>query len=128
MIETDRRPPFLVFLSTLLICLWIIVAAFPFLWTLWGSFKVQGDFFSLADWTNALWGVRTRAETGAAFTGAGYHGAWVTEGFWRAAIKPGKPLMVARRGDTLVLGLPGNPVSAFVSFEVFVAPAPLAGQ
>lgn len=86
MIETDRRPPFLVFLSTLLICLWIIVAAFPFLWTLWGSFKVQGDFFSLADWTNALWGVRTRAETGAAFTGAGYHGAWVTEGFWRAAI------------------------------------------
>jgi len=26
------------------------VAVFPFLWTLWGSFKVQGDFFSKADW------------------------------------------------------------------------------
>ena len=34
--------------------LWIVVAAFPFFWTLWGSFKVEGDFFSRADWANAL--------------------------------------------------------------------------
>ncbi|MCB2088949.1 MAG: molybdopterin molybdotransferase MoeA [Sphingomonadaceae bacterium] len=42
--------------------------------------------------------------------------------FWRAAIKPGKPLMVARRGDTLVLGLPGNPVSGFVTAQLFLLP------
>jgi ABC-type glycerol-3-phosphate transport system permease component len=65
---------------------WVVMAAFPFLWTLWGSFKVQGDFFSRADWTNALTGPRTVAETGAAFTGDGYYGAWVTEGFWRAVL------------------------------------------
>ncbi len=50
---------------------WVIMAAFPFLWTLWGSFKVQADFFSARDWTNALTGPRTIAETGGAFTGAG---------------------------------------------------------
>ena len=37
-----------------LVFIWIIAASFPFFWTLWGSFKVQGDFFSKADWTNAL--------------------------------------------------------------------------
>ena len=39
----------------------MIVAVFPFLWTLWGSFKVQGDFFSKADWENAIYGIRTLA-------------------------------------------------------------------
>jgi trehalose/maltose transport system permease protein len=66
--------------------IWIIVAAFPFLWTLWGSFKVEGDFFSKADWTNALTGPMTRTETGGAFTGRGYQGAWVTNEFWRAGL------------------------------------------
>lgn len=65
---------------------WIVVAAFPFLWTLWGSFKVQGDFFSKQDWTNALYGVRTLAETDGRFTGNGYEGAWVEREFWRAAL------------------------------------------
>lgn len=64
----------------------MVLAAFPFLWTLWGSFKVQADFFSLSDWRNALSGGRTIAETGAAFTGRGYEGAWVQEEFWRAAV------------------------------------------
>ncbi len=68
------------------VVLWIVLAAFPFLWTLWGSFKVQGDFFSKQDWRNALYGVRTVAETGAAFTGAGYEGAWIERDFWRAVI------------------------------------------
>ncbi|MEM9812165.1 MAG: carbohydrate ABC transporter permease [Pseudomonadota bacterium] len=76
-------------LSTALVVLWLIVAAFPFLWTLWGSFKVQADFFSKADWTNALYGTNTIAETGAAFTTAGYYGAWVQEEFWRAALNTG---------------------------------------
>lgn len=69
-----------------LVLLWVLMAGFPFLWTLWGSFKVQGDFFSKADWTNAITGVRTQVETGAAFTGDGYFGAWVTREFWRAAM------------------------------------------
>ena len=72
--------------AAVFVAAWIVVAAFPFLWTLWGSFKVQGDFFSKSDWSYALYGVRTVAETGGAFTGAGYEGAWVTNGFWRAAL------------------------------------------
>lgn len=81
-----RRSPALIILSTGFIVLWIIIAAVPFLWTLWGSFKVQGDFFSRADWMNALWGTRTIVETGGPFTGAGYEGAWVEREFWRAAM------------------------------------------
>lgn len=42
---------------------------------------------------------------------------------WGVAMKPGKPLVFGKRGDTLVYGLPGNPVSAMVSFELFVRPA-----
>jgi len=47
----------------------------------------------------------------------------VEELFWRVAIKPGKPLAFGTRGPTLVFGLPGNPVSALVSAELFVKPA-----
>ena len=42
--------------------------------------------------------------------------------FWRVAIKPGKPLLVARRGAQVVLGLPGNPASAFVTGFLFMLP------
>jgi len=42
--------------------------------------------------------------------------------FWRVAIKPGKPLLVATRGETVVLGLPGNPVSSFVTAFFFALP------
>ena len=42
--------------------------------------------------------------------------------FWRVAIKPGKPLLVARKGRTLVLGLPGNPVSSHVTAYLFMLP------
>ena len=44
------------------------------------------------------------------------------------AVKPGKPLWFGVRGRTLVFGLPGNPVSSLVSFEVFLRPAVLALQ
>jgi molybdopterin molybdotransferase len=47
----------------------------------------------------------------------------VQEVFWRVAVKPGKPVSFGTRGDTLVFGLPGNPVSALVGFELFVRPA-----
>lgn len=43
--------------------------------------------------------------------------------FWRVAIKPGKPLLVARRQNQLILGLPGNPVSSFVTGIMFMLPA-----
>jgi molybdopterin molybdotransferase len=52
----------------------------------------------------------------------------VEEVFWRVAVKPGKPISFAVRGETLVFGLPGNPVSSLVCFELFVRPALLALQ
>jgi len=47
----------------------------------------------------------------------------VEEVFWGVAIKPGKPVSFGVRGDTLVFGLPGNPVSALVGCELFAKPA-----
>ncbi len=43
--------------------------------------------------------------------------------FWKVAIKPGKPLAVGVLGKTLVLGMPGNPTSSLVVFELFGRPA-----
>jgi molybdopterin molybdotransferase len=45
-----------------------------------------------------------------------------TLGFWKVALKPGKPLLYGRVGERHVFGLPGNPVSALVTFELFVRP------
>ncbi|MEH3106256.1 MAG: molybdopterin molybdotransferase MoeA [Sphingomonas fennica] len=49
--------------------------------------------------------------------------------FWRVAMRPGKPLMAGRLGGAVVLGLPGNPVSAHVTATLFLRPllAHLAG-
>ena len=47
----------------------------------------------------------------------------VEEVFWRVAMRPGKPISFATRGDTLVFGLPGNPVSSLVGALLFVVPA-----
>lgn len=84
--KATSRPLPVALLATGFLVLWLIVAAFPFLWTLWGSFKVEGDFFSKADWANAIFGGLTKVETGGSFTGDGYYGAWVQEEFWRAAL------------------------------------------
>lgn len=46
----------------------------------------------------------------------------VTLDFWKVKIKPGKPLAFGRRGDTWVLGLPGNPVSAQLTLSLFGLP------
>jgi molybdopterin molybdotransferase len=43
--------------------------------------------------------------------------------FWKVRIKPGKPVFFGRRGRQLVFGLPGNPTSAMVTFQLFVGPA-----
>ena len=42
--------------------------------------------------------------------------------FWRVAMRPGKPLLVARKGGQIVLGLPGNPVSSYVTAFMFLLP------
>jgi ABC-type glycerol-3-phosphate transport system permease component len=81
-----RRPKSFTFLIWIFVFFWVVAAGFPFLWTMWGSFKVQGDFFSKADWTYDISGVSTHIETGAAFTNDGYFGAWVTKSFWQAAL------------------------------------------
>ena len=43
--------------------------------------------------------------------------------FWKVAMKPGKPLAFGKIGEVPIFGLPGNPVSSFVSFEQFARPA-----
>lgn len=52
-----------------------------------------------------------------AFTSEG-----MTLSFWRLALRPGRPLMHGRLGDMHVLGVPGNPVSAFVCGFLFLVP------
>lgn len=49
--------------------------------------------------------------------------------FWRIALRPGKPMLAGRLGEAVVLGLPGNPVSAFVTATLFLRPliAAMAG-
>jgi len=42
--------------------------------------------------------------------------------FWKVAMKPGKPVMIGLLGEALVLGLPGNPVSAYVTAQLFLKP------
>ena len=82
----NRRPPYVTFFAMAFVLFWLIVAAFPFVWTVWGSFKVQADFFSRDSWWNAILGTNTMRVTGSPYTGAGYYGAWVTTGFWRSAL------------------------------------------
>ena len=85
-LKAQSRITFLSIFSFSLVATWLFIAAFPFVWTLWGSFKVQADFFSKADWTYAIYGVHTTLETGKAFTGGGYYGAWIQEGFYNAVM------------------------------------------
>lgn len=81
-----QRPKTLAILSSAFLAVWIVLAIFPFLWTVWGSFKVEADFFSRQSWWNAIAGPNTIRQTGAAFTSDGYYGAWVVRGFWRSAL------------------------------------------
>ena len=77
-----NNAPLLTWFATSMVVLWLLIAIGPFIWTVWGSFKVEGDFFSKADWRNAIYGVMTIVETGDPFTGKGYYGAWIEEEFW----------------------------------------------
>lgn len=57
------------------------------------------------------------------FTREAFASLGVQLDFWKVAMRPGKPLAFGSHGDTLVFNLPGNPVSAMVTFELFVRPA-----
>lgn len=81
-----KRPLGLRLMANGFVLVWLVAAAFPFIWTLWGSFKVELDFFSIADWTNAIFGRNTQETYGSPFTSTGYYGAWIQEEFWRAFI------------------------------------------
>jgi len=81
-----RRPLPLQITLWAFIAIWFLMAAFPFFWTLWGSFKVELDFFSIADWTNALFGRNTQETYGSPFTSAGYEGAFIENGFFGNAL------------------------------------------
>jgi molybdopterin molybdotransferase len=54
---------------------------------------------------------------------AGLTGSGARLDFWRVAMRPGKPVAFGRWGEMAVFGLPGNPASALVTFELFVRPA-----
>jgi molybdopterin molybdotransferase len=56
------------------------------------------------------------------------HELGVEERFWGVSLRPGKPTWFGTRADVLVFGLPGNPVSAMVTFQLFVRPALAALQ
>jgi molybdopterin molybdotransferase len=51
-----------------------------------------------------------------------FEAAGGTIDFWKIALRPGKPLIAGRKGGALFLGLPGNPVSAFVTATMFLLP------
>ena len=80
--SSKNNVPLLTWFATSMVVLWLLIAIGPFIWTVWGSFKVEGDFFSKADWRNAIYGVMTIVETGGSYTGNGYYGAWIEEEFW----------------------------------------------
>ena len=98
----DRRPLSLRALTTAFLAVWLVAAIFPFAWTVWGSFKVEADFFSRQSWWFAIEGVRTQIQTGQAFTLGGYEGAWVRHAFWKPVI------------NTLIVTLSVTCISLFV--------------
>ena len=93
------------------------------------------DFGIVADRTDALVATFERAAahdiivtTGGASVGdhdlvrPALIAAGATIDFWKIAMRPGKPLMAGRLGTAVALGLPGNPVSAFVTATLFLKP------
>ncbi|NDV49859.1 MULTISPECIES: carbohydrate ABC transporter permease [Roseobacteraceae] len=70
--------------TTLILLAWLVLAAFPFFWTVWGSFKVQADFFSRESFWNAISGPATQRQTGGAYTLGGYEGAWIEREFYHS--------------------------------------------
>ena len=63
---TTKPSKFWILMIGFFLAVWLTLAAFPFLWTVWGSFKVEGDFFSKANWNYAI--------SGGAYLGRGLAG------------------------------------------------------
>lgn len=84
--QVNGPPTSLKILTTGFLAIWLLAALFPFAWTVWGSFKVEPDFFSRESFWNAIVGTRTQMQTGGAFTMGGYEGAWIKNEFWRSVI------------------------------------------
>ncbi len=76
----------IIIINSIFILFWLTISIFPFIWTLWGSFKVKADFFSRADWTYALSGFNTLIETGATTTFKAYLESWTEGEFGRATM------------------------------------------
>ena len=105
---TSHRLPFqLKLLTTAFLTVWLIAAVFPFAWTVWGSFKVEADFFSRITWWHAIEGTRTKLQTGSAFTLDGYRGAWVLNAFWKSVINTGI-VTISVTAISLVVGTLGG--------------------
>lgn len=81
-----KKVPLVTYLAVAFVVVWLVTAGFPFLWTAWGSFKVEADFFSRIDWTHALTGENTVRQTGGSLTLDGYHGAWIESAFWKSVV------------------------------------------
>ncbi|TAD92321.1 MAG: molybdopterin molybdenumtransferase MoeA [Alphaproteobacteria bacterium] len=84
---------------------------------------------AIAEAARAARGADVLVTTGGASVGAhdfvqaGLSAEGLELGFWKVALRPGKPLLVGRLGEMQVLGLPGNPVSAMVCGILFLLPA-----
>ena len=101
----------LIIINSVFIILWLTISIFPFLWTLWGSFKVKADFFSRSDWWYAISGFNTMIETGGSFTLNGYIESWIEGAFWKAArisaqLSPAKPDRATGRAPILSITMP----------------------
>ncbi len=89
---------------------------------------VRDDLATLTDAFRSLGDVDIILSSGGASVGDHDHAKAALEAagaridFWKIAMRPGKPLMAGQLGDALVLGLPGNPVSAFVTAILFARP------
>ena len=102
-----RLPPGLKTLTTAFLVLWLLAAVFPFAWTVWGSFKVEADFFSRQSWWFAIEGTRTSQQTGGPFTMAGYEGAWIKNEFWIPVINT-LIVTLSVTGISLIIGTLGG--------------------
>jgi molybdopterin molybdotransferase len=87
------------------------------------------DRAAIAAGADAARGADLLVTTGGASVGdhdlvqAGLESRGLKLDFWKIAMRPGKPLMFGRLGNLPMLGLPGNPVSAFVCAVLFLGPA-----
>ena len=81
----DKKSKKLIIANRTFIIIWLILAAFPFIWTFLGSLKVREDFFSRADWWYVISGFHTMIETGGRYTLNAFREAWTEGEFGYAA-------------------------------------------